>query len=192
MNICGNPDCEAQNLDNAKLCAMCGQALSGGAGPGSGQAMTQAEGMGGVLPTRLEGGAAVPDTSHVGGGVGMGASGAAAGATQFSEAASKPLAGWLVVMRSRSLPAYHEIPIYVGQNTMGQAATLGRHYVADPNVSKQHCVVVGKPGGEAMITDLGSSNGTFVNRQKVENTVLNRGDELKLGKTTFVFVPFTG
>ena len=193
MIICGNPGCGAQNIDNAKLCQMCGQQIIGAAGasPAAGLPPTMAEDGGAIPPTRLEGGAGVADT-HMEGAGGVGAVGAAAGGTMYSEAASKPLAGWLVVMRSRSVPLYHDIPVYVGQNTVGQAANLGPHFVADANISKQHCVVVGKAGGAASIMDLGSSNGTFVNRERVENAALKRGDELKLGKTTFVYVPFAG
>jgi pSer/pThr/pTyr-binding forkhead associated (FHA) protein len=55
----------------------------------------------------------------------------------------------------------------------------------DTEVSRRHAVVRPEPGGLA-IEDLGSSNGTFVNEQRIEGaTSLNSGDIVQLGQTTF-------
>ena len=43
----------------------------------------------------------------------------------------------------------------------------------------------GDPGGQPMIEDLGSSNGTFVNDRRIDGpTALEPGDTIKLGGTT--------
>lgn len=106
----------------------------------------------------------------------------------LQEDAAKPIAGWLVAIRSRQVPLYSDIPIFIGANTLGRAPTLGKHYVADTGVSTQHAVIVGGPG-EADITDLGSANGTMVNRKPIRTHRLRSGDEVRLGKTSYVWIP---
>jgi len=52
-------------------------------------------------------------------------------------------------------------------------------------VSRQHCTLC-VAGGEIRVKDLGSSNGTFVNDQKVtEEAVLKPGDVLRIGPMQF-------
>lgn len=54
----------------------------------------------------------------------------------------------------------------------------------DTMVSRKHASISPVPGG-LQITDLGSTNGTFVNGQRVQSGLLNRGDAVKIGATTF-------
>ncbi len=56
----------------------------------------------------------------------------------------------------------------------------------DRTVSKRHAVV-GRVRGQAVVKDLGSRNGTFVNGQKVEKAVLASGARLKVGSVTLRF-----
>src|SRR5918998_2742061 len=57
--------------------------------------------------------------------------------------------------------------------------------VADPEVSRRHAAVREHGGGVA-IEDLGSTNGTFVNGEKVEGVQpLSDGDEVRIGNTVF-------
>jgi pSer/pThr/pTyr-binding forkhead associated (FHA) protein len=56
----------------------------------------------------------------------------------------------------------------------------------DRTVSKRHAVV-GRVRGQAVVKDLGSRNGTFVNGQKVEKAILASGDRLKVGSVTLRF-----
>jgi pSer/pThr/pTyr-binding forkhead associated (FHA) protein len=54
----------------------------------------------------------------------------------------------------------------------------------DTHMSRDHFAVV--PEGEGWaIHDLGSSNGTKVNGEKVNRRSLNAGDEIRAGHTTF-------
>ena len=56
----------------------------------------------------------------------------------------------------------------------------------DPNVSRQHAEI--RPSGNGFVlTDLGSTNGSKVNGMKVSERVLQDGDELTFGSTTFRF-----
>ena len=53
-------------------------------------------------------------------------------------------------------------------------------------VSRHHCLLRFR-GPEASISDLGSSNGTFVNGQRVRSqTTLQSGDEIRVGTYQFV------
>lgn len=57
--------------------------------------------------------------------------------------------------------------------------------VEDPGVSRQHCeIVVGNP---ATVRDLTSTNGTFVNGQRVEECALEDGAVVKIGGTAFTY-----
>lgn len=70
----------------------------------------------------------------------------------------------------------------------GSWITLGRApqcevVIDDPQASWEHCVVERVPAG-FLVTDLGSSNGTFVNDHRLETPeVLTPGDILRLGNT---------
>lgn len=56
----------------------------------------------------------------------------------------------------------------------------------DRTVSKRHAVI-GRVRGQAVVKDLGSRNGTFVNGQKLEKAILASGDRLKVGSVTLRF-----
>ncbi|HLO41900.1 MAG TPA: FHA domain-containing protein [Phycisphaerales bacterium] len=67
---------------------------------------------------------------------------------------------------------------------------IGRHtdcYIRIPTseVSRQHCEVLTE-NDEIRIRDLGSSNGTYVNRKKVSESPLKAGDLISVGPCVFV------
>jgi diguanylate cyclase (GGDEF)-like protein len=55
------------------------------------------------------------------------------------------------------------------------------------SVSRKHAKVVRTPTG-FLVTDLGSTNGTYVNDAPVQEQVLRDGDKLKIGNTIFKFL----
>jgi len=70
--------------------------------------------------------------------------------------------------------------------------TAGRHpnsniFLDDVTVSRRHaefrCV-----SGEFQVVDVGSLNGTYVNREPVDWAVLANGDEVQIGKFRLVFL----
>jgi pSer/pThr/pTyr-binding forkhead associated (FHA) protein len=72
--------------------------------------------------------------------------------------------------------------------------TAGRHpesdiFLDDITVSRRHAEFRRKEG-RFSVHDMGSLNGTYVNRDRVENTQLANGDEVQIGKFKLVF--FTG
>ena len=76
-------------------------------------------------------------------------------------------------------------------------ATIGRHpqctlFVNQPSVSRRHARVWFETDSW-YVEDLKSSNGTFVNNQRVDKEALNEGDEVRCGdfKVTFLVEEFT-
>jgi len=53
----------------------------------------------------------------------------------------------------------------------------------DDSVSRTHCAVV-KVGLQYIVEDRGSSNGTYVNGERVERVGLKDGDKIRVGETT--------
>jgi hypothetical protein len=70
--------------------------------------------------------------------------------------------------------------------------TIGRSpdcdvFLDDVTVSRRHAQLVRHAGGYG-IEDLGSLNGTYVNRRRVEATRLEDGDEILIGKYKLTFL----
>ena len=75
----------------------------------------------------------------------------------------------------------------------GERTTIGRSpectiFLDDVTVSRRHAVLIQRDG-EISIEDLGSLNGTFVNRRRIESeTRLQSGDEVQIGKYRLSFI----
>lgn len=73
----------------------------------------------------------------------------------------------------------------------GDRISLGRSrqcdvHVTDANVSRRHAEVR-RQGSEYWIVDLGSTNGTRLNDERVERAALGDGDRITIGATEIVF-----
>src|SRR5260370_24140343 len=78
-----------------------------------------------------------------------------------------------------------EIAIHQEEVLIGRGADCDLRLKAT-SVSRHHCLLRFR-GDEASISDLGSSNGTFVNGQRVRSqTTLHSGDEIRVGTVPFV------
>ena len=67
-----------------------------------------------------------------------------------------------------------------------EKTTIGRvednsFQIAEPSVSSHHCEVLLR-GNEVVIKDLNSTNGTFINDEKITESVLKPGQTLRLGQ----------
>jgi hypothetical protein len=60
-------------------------------------------------------------------------------------------------------------------------------FLDDVTVSRDHALLV-KRGVDFFLDDLGSLNGTYVNRQRIESERLADGDELQVGKYKLTFL----
>jgi pSer/pThr/pTyr-binding forkhead associated (FHA) protein len=73
------------------------------------------------------------------------------------------------------------------------AVTVGRHpdsdiFLDDITVSRRHAEFRRGDGGFEVV-DVGSLNGTYVNRERVDRAVLGGGDEVQIGKYRLVVHP---
>jgi pSer/pThr/pTyr-binding forkhead associated (FHA) protein len=70
--------------------------------------------------------------------------------------------------------------------------TAGRHpesdiFLDDVTVSRRHAEFY-RQGKTFTVRDVGSLNGTYVNRERIEESGLNAGDEVQVGKFRLVFL----
>jgi len=65
--------------------------------------------------------------------------------------------------------------------TIGRSPT-NNIFVRDKNVSRIHCQIV-VSNGSATLTDLQSTNGTFVNNERITECVLKVNDLIRVGAT---------
>ena len=56
-----------------------------------------------------------------------------------------------------------------------------------PSVSRQHCEFVVEDG-KVTVRDMGSSNGTYVNKERVEEAELSAGDLVAVGPAVFALI----
>jgi len=61
-------------------------------------------------------------------------------------------------------------------------------FLDDVTVSRQHAEFV-RDGHHFVVRDVGSLNGTYVNRTRIEQAVLRGGDEVQIGKYRLTFHP---
>jgi FHA domain len=74
----------------------------------------------------------------------------------------------------------------------GDRMTIGRRpdsdiFLDDVTVSRDHALLV-RRGGDLYLDDLGSLNGSYVNRRRIESHRLEDGDELQIGKYKLTFL----
>ncbi|MFE4669192.1 FHA domain-containing protein [Streptomyces sp. NPDC056716] len=70
--------------------------------------------------------------------------------------------------------------------------TAGRHpqsdiFLDDVTVSRRHVEFRRAPDGSFTVADVGSLNGTYVNRERIDQVALHNGDEVQIGKYRLVF-----
>jgi pSer/pThr/pTyr-binding forkhead associated (FHA) protein len=92
---------------------------------------------------------------------------------------------WILRTLSDGEPARTFRIVAGGIRTIGRAT--GADFIVDaPLVSRVHCRVTALPGGALEVRDLNSTNGTFVNGERVENAVMTSGDRLQVGRVELV------
>jgi ribosomal protein L40E len=74
----------------------------------------------------------------------------------------------------------------------GELTTAGRHpqsdiFLDDVTVSRRHVEFRRGPDGSFTVADVGSLNGTYVNRERIDQVALSNGDEVQIGKYRLVF-----
>ncbi|MDR2114385.1 MAG: FHA domain-containing protein [Bifidobacteriaceae bacterium] len=73
-------------------------------------------------------------------------------------------------------------------STTAGRSTKSDIFLDDVTVSRRHADFV-RVGAEFWVRDLGSLNGTYVNRERVEEVQLRASDEVQIGKYRLTFHP---
>jgi len=95
------------------------------------------------------------------------------------------MAGW--ILESQEPPVVLRLP-------PGAVKTVGRAVPADfiidaALVSRVHCRLSAGTDDQLRVEDLGSTNGTQVNGERVERSSLKTGDVLAVGRVAFTVLP---
>jgi hypothetical protein len=151
--------CGSENSPNSRFCAQCGAPLTGA--------------------KRSSG----PDaTSILSAGVSIGSD--SAEAHKRAVDALTPGSALLVVKRGPNAGSRFLLD--------QDLTTAGRHpdsdiFLDDVTVSRRHVEFRRDPSGFG-VYDVGSLNGTYVNRERIDSAVLSDGDEVQIGKFRLVYL----
>jgi len=116
---------------------------------------------------------------------------------ETSEETKEPVAGVGALPTGTALLVVKRGPNAGSRFLLDQDTTsAGRHpdsdiFLDDVTVSRRHAEFR-REGGEFVVIDVGSLNGTYVNREPVDQAVLAGGDEVQIGKFRLVFLTGSG
>jgi hypothetical protein len=169
---CGRP-----NPDGARFCSYCGTQLGTPVPPGSG--MPAGSGFPGGSPERPG------ETTST---ISLGRTDDDLGDDLFPDSAAlgalPPGSALLLVMRGPNAGSRFRLD--------GDLTTAGRHpdshiFLDDVTVSRRHAEFY-RHGARFTVRDVGSLNGTYVNRERIEEAELTGGDEVQIGKFRLLFL----
>jgi pSer/pThr/pTyr-binding forkhead associated (FHA) protein len=155
--------CGSQANADARFCTNCGAALAGGSA-GSGAEITSSITISGLELMEAEAGLLSP-------------------ADQAAVDALPPDSALLIVQRGPESGSRFLLD--------ADCTTAGRHpdsdiFLDDVTVSRRHAQFL-RAGSGFSVRDVGSLNGTYVNRERIEEILLSGGDEVQIGKYRLVF-----
>ena len=169
--------CGQQNSADARFCARCGTALAPAGDTGGTSADTTSALSAAALERALDSGQTGAHAREE------------AGAPEQVAAETLPRGTALLVVRRGP---------NAGSRFLLDAdvTTAGRHpdsdiFLDDITVSRRHAEFVREGDGFAL-RDVGSLNGTYLNRERIEHAVLAGGDEVQIGKYRLVFLVGAG
>ena len=169
--------CGHQNPDGSRFCAGCGTSLSGGpSGGGRGEGASAVETTSTISLSALEG--ALDNDG------GAGPAAAEPDAEPAPLEALPPGTALLVVKRGPNAGSRFLLD--------AEVTTAGRHpesdiFLDDVTVSRRHAEFA-REGGGFVVRDVGSLNGTYLNRERIDAAGLAGGDEVQIGKYRLVFL----
>ncbi len=100
---------------------------------------------------------------------------------ELQAATGQPCLVWVNSTRYSDLGRFFRIEKQ--ETLLGRGAEV-EVSVEDPGVSRRHALVTRREGGECVITDLDSRNGTYVNGLRVRTCPLREGDKIQIGTVT--------
>jgi hypothetical protein len=162
--------CGHQNPEGSRFCASCGAALSRTGGGGERAVETTST----ISLSALEGALETEPTPTP----------ADAGPDSGALEGLPPGSALLVVKRGPNAGSRFLLD--------AETTTAGRHpesdiFLDDVTVSRRHAEFV-REGGGFVVRDVGSLNGTYLNRERIEAAGLAGGDEVQIGKYRLVFL----
>jgi pSer/pThr/pTyr-binding forkhead associated (FHA) protein len=162
MSFCSQ--CGSRANAEARFCTNCGAALAGGGPVGTGAEITSSITISGLELMEAEAGLLSP-------------------ADQAAVDALPPDSALLIVQRGPDSGSRFLLD--------GDCTTAGRHpdsdiFLDDVTVSRRHAQFL-RAGSGFSVRDVGSLNGTYVNRERIEEILLSGGDEVQIGKYRLVF-----
>jgi pSer/pThr/pTyr-binding forkhead associated (FHA) protein len=160
--------CGHENPDDSRFCASCGNALNRPGHPVGPE--RQADATSTISISGLEVLEPAPDDEGL--------------ADQAAIDGLPPGAGLLVVRRGPNAGSRFLLD--------AECTTAGRHpesdiFLDDVTVSRRHAEFRQGEDGFS-VRDVGSLNGTYVNRERIDDTALQAGDEVQIGKFRLVFL----
>lgn len=104
---------------------------------------------------------------------------------QAAVAALPPTSALLIVHRGPSAGARFLLD---APRTVAGRSPNSDIFLDDVTVSRKHVEFVREPEG-FLVRDVGSLNGTYVNRDRIDRALLRPGDEVQIGKFRMTFHP---
>ena len=164
--------CGHNNADDARFCSNCGAALDPAANtppptPSAGETST----------ITIQGVDLAAETAEKGEGL--------SAADQAAVDALPPGSALLVVRRGPNSGSRFLLD--------SDVTTAGRHpasdiFLDDVTVSRRHAEIV-RAGDGFLVRDVGSLNGSYINRKRIDEAALSGGDEVQIGKYRLVYYP---
>ena len=99
------------------------------------------------------------------------------------------LMGFVVVTDTKQDEEWRYIRLGRGVNPIGGFGSRTAVEIRDQEVSLEHALII-CTNKAARLVDLGSTNGTFVNGERVEMATLTDGDRIRVGRTSLTYVLF--
>ncbi|WKX74547.1 FHA domain-containing protein [Streptomyces sp. XD-27] len=163
--------CGHRNPESSKFCSNCGAPLRGGAVPERASETTSTISISGLeaYDSEVTGQTPLPSLSPE---------------AQAAVEALPPGSALLVVRRGPNSGSRFLLD--------SDLTTAGRHpqsdiFLDDVTVSRRHVEFRRTPDGGFTVADVGSLNGTYVNREPIDAVPLTNGDEVQIGKYRLVF-----
>jgi hypothetical protein len=103
-----------------------------------------------------------------------------------AEAAEEAAEGAMLVIRIGGGRAGEQFPVASDRMAIGRAPNADV-FLDDITVSREHAVLDRRVDG-LHLSDSGSLNGTYVNRQRIESVRLADGDEVQIGKYRLTYI----
>ncbi len=101
-----------------------------------------------------------------------------------------PVVGWLVCLSGKEKG--RDYRIHAGKNYVGRSLSMDVVILDDVGITRErHCSIVYEPNKNQFFAMVGNGASVCVNGELIrEYSTLSEGDEITIGNTTFILIPF--